>query len=37
MTPLLMSLCGTAFMEGRRNAKKVTSGGSQGTQGGGAK
>jgi hypothetical protein len=29
-TALLMSFSGTAFMEGRRNARKVTSGGSQG-------
>jgi hypothetical protein len=34
MTALLMSLCGAAFMEGGRNARKVTFGGSQGTQGG---
>jgi hypothetical protein len=30
MTALLMNLSGAAFMEGRRNARKVTSGGSQG-------
>jgi hypothetical protein len=32
MTALLMSLSSATFMEGRRNARKVTSGGSQGTQ-----
>ncbi len=34
MTARLMSLCGAAFMEGRRNAGKVTYGGSEGMDGG---
>jgi hypothetical protein len=37
MTVLLMSLSGAAFMEGRRNVRKVTFGGSQGTEGSKAK